>query len=160
MFKNLFAGIFDGTHDEQVAAAGGDLEREAEAKRERIEFHRARVRNGPVQFARGTHPARRKRIDARSHQRKARNHRVRTFLHNQMELAVLRGHLQAVGALPYADHSFRPGQGVVEASVQHFLRRAGIDRKAAAELNGPVLLDKLRAQIDADRKFYLEAMAG
>ena len=160
MLNNLFAGIFGGTYDEQVAALGGDLEREAQAKRERIEFHRARVRNGPAQFARGMHPARRKRIDARSHQRKARDRRVRTFLHNQMGLAVLRGQLQAVGALPYADHSFRPSQGVVEASVQHFLRRAGVDHKAAAELNGPVLLDRLRAQIDADKKAYLEAMAG
>lgn len=76
---------------------------EEQAKRDRIAFHRDHVRNGPANFkTQSSGQVRRAKTRALAGRaKKARRHQVQTFFANQREHAVLRGHLQAVGVLPY-----------------------------------------------------------
>ena len=75
-----------------------------EAKKERIDFHREKVRNGPVKFTSPTNGQIRrfeKRV-AEGRTKKARRHQVRMHLLQTQEAAVLRGQLQMAGLVPYA----------------------------------------------------------
>ena len=77
---------------------------DAEAKAERIKFHRTQVRNGPTNFRVVTNGqqkrARVRELNRRS--RKARRAQIRQHFADLREAATLRGHLQAVGIAPYA----------------------------------------------------------
>lgn len=76
---------------------------EAEAKADRIAFHRAHVRNGPVKFGHvtpGGAKRERRRLLARQTKKAARAQR-RAFIGRVQEHALLRGQLQAVGVLEY-----------------------------------------------------------
>lgn len=91
----------------QLPALDGDTDvevDEAQAKRERIAFHRDHVRNGPVKFPHVTSGQirRAKARDLASRAKKARRKQVQNYFAAQREYATLRGHLQAVGVLPYA----------------------------------------------------------
>lgn len=74
---------------------------EAQEKKDRIAFHRAHVRNGPVKFGHTTTgQARRARQRAvASLQKKTFRKQVRAFLTSQREAMVLRGQLQAIGLI-------------------------------------------------------------
>lgn len=76
---------------------------EAQAKRDRIAFHRDHVRNGPTKFKTVSNGQvrRAKTRELNGRAKKARRHQVRTYFANLREHAVLRGQLQAVGVLPY-----------------------------------------------------------
>lgn len=76
----------------------------AEEKKQRIKWHRDHVRNGPRNFAYvSTGQQRRAQERAKkSHERKINRDHRRRWKQGQWNLAVLRGQLQAVGALPYA----------------------------------------------------------
>lgn len=100
MFDSLPSLVQDDAEDltdEEVA------ELEAEAKKDRIAFHRTSVRNGPVKFG---HPTsgqlrrQRHRDLARQTKRGVRGQR-KQFFANRREHAVLRGVLQAVGVVEY-----------------------------------------------------------
>lgn len=76
---------------------------EAQAKRDRIKFHRDHVRNGPVKFRKTTDGQIRraqKRALKRSTQR-ARKAQVRGYFATQKLAASTRGQLQAAGLIPY-----------------------------------------------------------
>lgn len=75
-----------------------------EAKKQRIQFHRDHVRNGPSNFKTVTN-GQQKRAHVRAlnrRTRKARRAQVRQHFSNMAEASVLRGHLQATGIAPYA----------------------------------------------------------
>jgi len=76
---------------------------EEELKAERIAFHRAKVRNGPVNFKElTTGQVRRIQIRAANGKtRKARRRQVKMYFLTQQEGAVLRGQLQAAGLVSY-----------------------------------------------------------
>lgn len=97
-------------------------EREAEAKKERIAFHRTHVRNGPVKFGHTTNgDAKRERRRSLARQtRKAARSQRRAFIATLREHALLRGQLQAVGVIAYstdfqpsADARFRAARWIV-----------------------------------------------
>lgn len=110
MIGNLFSKL-PGLSDH---AGGGTVDVESdefEAKRERIDFHRRQVRNGPTSFKYQTagQVKRARHRALRRDTKRARRGQVRRFLVSQREIAVLRGQLQAVGVLPYAqDGQFTP----------------------------------------------------
>lgn len=80
-----------------------DLKTDAVAKKDRIEFHRRSVRNGPVSFKVPTQGQLRRAEKRRSERmlKKARRDQVRAYFANQREAAALRGNLQAVGVLSF-----------------------------------------------------------
>lgn len=85
---------------------------EEEAKAERIRFHREKVRNGPTTFRHitGGMIRRAKYRDLTRNARKVRRGQIRDFLASEREIAVLRGHLQAVGVLSYASDFVAPDE--------------------------------------------------
>lgn len=103
--------------------AGYDAEAaadEAQAKQERIKFHREHVRNGPSKFKTPSNGqlerARQRYYDGL--RRKDYRKQVRAHFRNSMEAAVLRGHLRSVGltlidGLP----EYRPTQAQAMAST-------------------------------------------
>lgn len=75
-----------------------------DAKKQRIQFHRDHVRNGPSNF-KATTSGQQKRAHVRSlnrRTRKARRAQVRQHFADLREASVIRGHLQAAGIAPYA----------------------------------------------------------
>jgi hypothetical protein len=81
---------------------------EAQAKKDRIEFHRRSVRNGPVSYRTPTNgqiKRERKRALARE-TKKARRRQVRQHLANQREAATIAAHLRGAGILAYSQESF------------------------------------------------------
>lgn len=89
---------------------------EVQAKKDRIEFHRRSVRNGPTSFKQPTNGQIRrakKRALARE-TKKAFRRQVRQHLADQREAATLRGQLQAAGILPYftEDYTATPEQAL------------------------------------------------
>ena len=80
---------------------------DAQAKKDRIAFHRDHVRNGPAKFRHTTAgDAKRERRRALARQtKKARKAQRRDFIATVQEHALLRGQLQAVGVIAYeTDH--------------------------------------------------------
>lgn len=76
---------------------------EVESKRDRIAFHRAKVRNGPVNYktvTAGQERRAQKRALARE-TRRARRVQVRNYFETQKLAAAVRGHLQRAGVLSY-----------------------------------------------------------
>lgn len=80
-------------------------EDEAQAKAERIKFHRIHVRNGPTNFKDQTNgQVKRARVRALARETKrARRIQVRNHRRTQQYAATVRGQLQLAGALPYLD---------------------------------------------------------
>lgn len=72
-------------------------------KAARIKFHREHVRNGPRPFSYVTsgQVRRQRERDAASMQRKSSKRYRRDWMNNRLRLAILRGQLQAVGAIVY-----------------------------------------------------------
>ena len=102
--------------DNPVSRLLGPTDREPTAaeiaedeKRERIEFHRRHVRNGPITSKSPTSgQVRRARVRHNRKQAKVRRRQqIRTWKADVREHAVLRGQLQAVGVLQY-QHSASP----------------------------------------------------
>lgn len=151
MFDNLLAKLpsLKNSETEEVD--------EAQAKRDRIEFHRTKVRNGPVKFREAT-SGQVRRFNARltaSMQRKGYRRQVRTHLSNQREGMVLRGMLQAAGALPYfAEVGYRPGADGVAAlkSITWIVARFADDRHAdengRIEVTEPVVMEALTSALN------------
>lgn len=120
VFQNLFV---------QSTVQEAEIGAEVESKRERIDFHRRQVRNGPVNF-KGETAGQARRRAARQYAstlRKERKRRWSDFKDQQLGIAVLRGHLQAVGELPYADPKFEPSTQVGLASYDALFERYVLD---------------------------------
>ena len=111
-------------------------------KRERIEFHRHQVRNGPANWrTQSSGQVKRAKVRALAGRtRKARRAQIRDFHAQQREHATLRGHLQAIGVVAYetdfvptAEARFQSARWIVnnhseaadlELSETEFLRRS------------------------------------
>lgn len=120
---NIFGKLpFLKSHDDEAT----DAELAAEAKRERIEYHRLHVRNGP-QRVRTISAGQQRRADVRSRKaqaRKARDKQVKGYFQTQQTAATVRGHLQAAGVIAYADLEVDPFQQVV--STAWLIQRFGV----------------------------------
>lgn len=127
--------------DDTVAA-------EAEAKAERIKFHRERVRNGPTKFRTVTNGQVRRARDRAIAAEMRRTHRkqVRAYFDTQKEASVLRGHLQALGALSYSD-TLRPIDPVkADRSARWVIQRfAKANDEGQIEVTRQVVLDAITA---------------
>lgn len=79
-------------------------------KKARVEWHRRSVRNGPVRYSTiSTGQQRRMQVrDQATRQRKANKNHRRNFFARRQEAATLLGHLQGVGAIPYATEGLTP----------------------------------------------------
>lgn len=91
----------------------------AQAKKDRIAFHRTSVRNGPANFKTVTTGQRRRAMvrATQSMQRKGYRSQVKAYFAAQREAASLRHRLQAVGLLPYRAEVNLPQYRVFRASV-------------------------------------------
>lgn len=109
--------------EEELAA------RAAEIKADRVAFHRTKVRTGPARFSSPTSGQARRQghRDLARQTRKGRRAQVGAFLDQQRGLAVLRGHLQAIGVLAYATEGFEVPDTVRFASARWVLTHFGSD---------------------------------
>jgi hypothetical protein len=130
---DLFAQL-PGLRDKQT----DDEPTELESKRDRIKFHREKVRNGPVKF-REPSSGQVRRFQARSlksMQRKGYRRQVKGHLAAQREGMILRGMLQSTGVLDYVlpiSH-LRPEAAL--AGITWIVERFADDR--AADENGRI----------------------
>lgn len=123
---------------------------EVESKKARIQFHRDRVRNGPVNFKEPTsgqiRRAAKRELDGRT--RKARRAQVRGYFAARREASTLLGHLQAAGVIAYASH-FKPSPEAILSSftwlVSHF---AEGEPGVAIEVTREVVVDALTAALN------------
>lgn len=100
----------------------------AQAKAERIEFHRTKVRNGPVKFSFLTNGqvrrAQRRELDR--HQRKAWRAEKASYFERQRTAAILRAHLQVVGLIPFIDGREAPLRDQI-TSTAWIVTRYGVE---------------------------------
>lgn len=128
---------------------------EEDLRAERIAFHRDRVRNGPTKFSTPTSgQIRRERVRALARQTKrARRNQVQSHFAALREIAVLRGHLQAVGIILYQGNH-KPGAGDIIASTTWIIRRFA-DSKRADETGALVVTeDVVRESLQAALNRY------
>lgn len=121
---NIFSKLPGLISDHQNDAVDSTLTEE-EAKKERIAFHRAKVRNGPIDYKYPTNGQLR-RLEERRRERKAkvaRRRQVRAFFKSEREAAVLRGHLQAAGVLPYSSSKVKRDPLTITNSVEWLIQR-------------------------------------
>lgn len=124
-------------------------------KAERIAFHRDRVHNGPVKFSAPTSGQirRAQHRDLARKTKKARRRQVNAHFGAMQEIAILRGHLQAVGIILYRSHH-KPGAGDVINSMTWIIRRFA-DAKRADETGGVVVTeDVVRESLQAALNRY------
>lgn len=116
---------------------------EEDLKAERIAFHRDRVRNGPAKFSAMTNGQvrRAQHRELARKTKKARRRQVRAHFETRAEIALLRGHLQAVGIILYPGHH-KPGGGDIVASMTWIIRRFA-DAKRADETGGVVVTEEV-----------------
>ena len=120
---------------------------EAQAKKDRIAFHRERVRNGPVSFKQVTNgQIRRARLrELQGRTLKARRAQVRDFLSRSREVANLRGHLQAIGVLEYVT-DYQPSEEARFRSARALVGRFG--DMSLAEDGDALLRDAIQKAYD------------
>lgn len=126
---------------------------EADAKADRIAFHRAHIRNGPANFKTSTsgqaRRAQRRALDSRT--RKGRRAQVDNYFETRRLASTVRANLQSAGVLPYVHgRDLDRQQQVVSAAwlVRHF----GIENEETGELSF-AYFDVLTA-LGAALKFY------
>lgn len=103
---NIFSKLpFLGTDAADEIVEMTTEEAKAQAKAERIEFHRNKVRNGPVNWKSMTNGqvrrAQKREMDRQT--KKAWRAEKRSYFERQRVAAYLRGHLQTVGLIPFVD---------------------------------------------------------
>lgn len=103
---NLFSKLpFLGTDAADEIVEMTTEEAEAQAKKDRIEFHRTKVRCGPVNWKHMTNGqvrrAQKREMDRQT--KKAWRAEKRNYFERQRVAAYLRGHLQTVGLIPFID---------------------------------------------------------
>lgn len=137
-----------GLHDDTTAPEEID---EAQAKKDRIAFHRDHVRNGPANFKTisSGQQRRAKERALKTHTRKARRRQIRTYLAEQREAATILGHLQAVGAVSYASVDFGLSQRAVVRSmawiIQNFVEA---EEGSTVEVTREVIVQSLTSALN------------
>lgn len=145
MLNRLLGALGSSTDDEAVVTP-------EEEKAQRIEWHRRNVRNGPARFTalsqgRAESRDRRRREAA---QRKVNVKHRRRWIGEQRGRAVLRGQLQALGTLPYADPDFKPTLRMRLEAGQWIVRRFGErDKDGVLVLSDTLLPDAAQAAYQA-----------
>lgn len=125
---------------------------EAQARLDRIAFHRDHVRNGPANFKQPTNgqvKRAKKRALARD-TKKARRQAIRKYHADQREGATLRAHLQGAGVLPYfGEQAPTPRQAVQSVSwlVSRFAP-APADGSGRIEVTRSVVMESLQAGLN------------
>ncbi len=129
---------------------------EAQAKRDRIKFHRDNVRNGPAKFRHVTAgQERRARTRALARQtKKARRAQIRNHHETQRLAATVRGQLLLAGVLPYAD-SRTPEPVAQVKAVVWIVQRFGVE---AEDGSASLLAEDVIAALNAALKFYGQAV--
>lgn len=116
-------------HEDAEAALGlsADEIRE-QAKADRIEFHRTKVRNGPANFKFMTNGqarrAQRRELDRQ--RRKAWRAEKGSYFERQRTAAILRAHLQVVGLIPFIDGHEAPLRDQI-TSTAWMVTRYGVE---------------------------------
>lgn len=113
---------------------------EEELKKERIEFHRTKVRNGPAGFRSLSNGqiARARVRDMKRQQRKAFRAEVKDYFEKQRVAASIRAHLQGAGYLPYFDgHEPTLHQRIVSTGwiVQRFGTEVTVDGEGTGRVS-------------------------
>lgn len=108
--------------EEEIAEA------EAQAKKDRIKFHRTHVRNGPAKFTHVTNGQvkRQRRRDLARQTRKAAQAQRRAFRATLQEHALLRGQLQAIGVIAY-ETGFTPSDEARFRAARWIVTHYGAD---------------------------------
>lgn len=126
---------------------------EAQAKKDRIAYHRDHVRNGPVKHRSITsgqeRRARQRRLERQT--RKARKAQVRLYLAQQREAATLRGHLQAAGVQAYAGEHVATGEQALRSIVwivRHYADDSAVDENGRVEVTHEVVVGALTAALN------------
>lgn len=128
----------------------------ANERAERIRFHREKVRNGPVNYGFTTAGQQRRALARakKSHDRKTNKAYRRSFITNLRAVAVLRGQLQTIGALPFITEH--------KPTTQQRLRAGSwlVQRFAPRDDAGELLLgdDTVVEAVKAAKRTYLEAV--
>lgn len=153
ILKNLASVIKgDGATDELTPE-----QIEAQAKKDRIDFHRAKVRNGPVSFKEPTNGQLR-RLQARATKRRmerAHQKQVRAYFDARREGATIRGHLESIGLLQVvlgrsSDWEINHYSAYRSTLwlVKHFADRSQVDARGRVILTSDLVLDSLRAALN------------
>lgn len=105
---NPIANLLQNLKSDDVVDDRTPEEIEAEEKQARKDWHRRNVRNGPARFTHisaGRQASKQRRMQEAFTRRANVKHR-RRWMKQQHQVAILRGQLQAIGAVPYAtDHT-------------------------------------------------------
>lgn len=124
---------------------------EAEAKSERMRFHREKVRNGPASFrtmSNGQIRRAQKRMEA-SRVRKARRRQIRSYLTQQNEAAALRGNLQAAGVIAYVHEGTTMAPEAALQSIVWIVKRfAEGDESGRVEVTSDTVTKALTAALN------------
>lgn len=135
-------------NDEEPIDERTDEEIAADEKRERIRFHREKVRNGPVKFSQPTSGQQRRAMvrATNSMQRKGYRRQVKAYFAAQRELMSLRPRLQAAGILPIT--VALPAARTYSAIVDLISSFAEPDENGQVEVTEVVVRDALRSALN------------
>lgn len=151
---------FRSNHDdeERVLTAEEKSEIAAEEKRERIEWHRRNVRNGPAKFGVITAGRQKSRFRRRQEAdaRKATLKHRRAWIRNRHYVAILRGQLQALGVVEYTTPDHKATSAAVASAATWVVREFG-----QRDIDGGLVFDDhlFADAVRAAEKFYEEAVA-
>jgi hypothetical protein len=155
----LFAHLGRKTTEERELTADEIAEQEAQAKKDRIKFHREQVRNGPRKFSYVT-SGQQRRFQARGQaaQRRKMNRRYRRdWMRKQAELATLRGHLTILGVIECRNEAVKASgfaPSTVRESCVWAIRKYGERDDEGNIVQSDTLLDDAVA---AARKAFLDS---
>jgi hypothetical protein len=157
--KNRLFAHLGGKTEERELTPDEIAEQEAEAKKERIKFHREHVRNGPRTFAYATSGQQRRfRARGQAAARRKMNKRYRReWMRRQAELATLRGHLTILGVIECRNAAVKAAgfaPSTVQESCVWVIRKYGERDDEGNIVQSDQLLDNAVA---AARKAFVDA---
>lgn len=125
---------------------------EEEIRKQNIEFHRTKVRNGPAKFSSPTSGQMRRAAQRRlnSQTKKARRAQVRSHFDREQGIAYLRGNLQAAGLVPYRTPGFQARPEAALSSIVWIMQHYAIhdaDENGVVEVNHDVVMAALESAL-------------
>lgn len=117
-----------------------------ELKKQRIKFHRERVRNGPVKFRTMTtgqvRREQKRELDRRT--KKARRKQVRDYRRRIVEATTIHAMLQAAGVVSYVDPNRKAAPGDAANAIVWLIKRfAKPNKEGNVEVTREVVIDSL-----------------
>lgn len=158
---NILDKVLHFKSDDDAAEIEPEISEE-EARKQRIQFHRDKVRNGPVKFSSPTNGqvrrAEKRFLAGRT--RAARRNQVRSYFLTQKQAAILRGQLQAAGVVEYHSPDFfaRPEQSLrsVVWLVERFADDSNADEFGQIVLDEPTVRQALQSALNRYQGFVGE----